>query len=185
MIRATLIALALASVPIAHAGPPDDSVYALKMSLTDQTGQPASLAAFRGHPVLITMFYGSCPRACPLLISKMKLLEQHLSPADRDDLRVLLVTLDPQRDTPEVLAGLAAAHGVDLSRWKFLRTGDAAVRELAAVLGVKYHRLAGGAIWHTSVIVSLDREGRIVGRTEGLDLDLKPLEDSLARAERR
>ena len=170
---------ALFTAGVAHASPPADSIYTLKMSLVDQDGRPATLDQFRGHPVLVTMFYGSCPQACPLLITKMKLFEQSLSPEARADLRVMLVSIDPQRDTPEALKQLARAHHVDETRWRFLRTSDDSVRELAAVLGIKYHRLNDGAFWHSSVIVVLDREGRIAGKTEGLALELAPVKASL------
>ena len=179
MIHSMMLGLALTVLAAAW---PDESLEALHIALTDQDGRPASLVQFHGHPVLITMFYGSCPQACPLLISKMKLLEKELKPAQREDLRVVLVSLDPQRDTPEALRLLARSHGVDQARWRFLRTDEDSVRLLAAVLGVKYHPLSTGAIWHGSVITVLDREGRVVGRTEGPDLDLQPLRASLQQA---
>ena len=169
---------------LAHASTPADSLYVMKMPLVDQDNHAATLDQFRGHPVLVTMFYGSCPQACPLLITKMKLFEQSLPPEQRADLRVILVSLDPKRDTPAVLSQLAKAHHVDETRWRFLRTNDDAVRELAATLDIKYHRLNNGELWHSSVIVALDREGRLVGRTEGLDLDLTPMHATFAAASR-
>ena len=163
------------------AQPAPNSIYRLHIPLIDQDGHAVALDQFRGHPVLVTMFYGSCPQACPLLVSKMKLLEQRLTPAARADLRVLLVSLDPERDTPAQLKALANAHGVDEARWRFTRTDDAHVRTLAAVLGVKYHRLNNGELWHSSVIVVLDREGQIAGRAEGLELDVPQLEGAVSR----
>lgn len=165
----------------APAAPTDDSLYQLTVPLEDQDGHAARLDRFRGHPVLVTMFYGSCPQACPLLISKMKLLEKKLTPAERAELRVLLVSLDPARDTPPALKSLARLHGVDEGRWMFARTSGDHVRDLAAVLGIKFHPLNNGAIYHSSIIVLLDGQGRMVGRSEGLELEVDGLLGQLRR----
>lgn len=180
MLPALLLALAVSAAPL-----PGDSIYALPLPLTDLDDRPAPLLELRGHPVMVTMFYGSCPKACPLLISKMKRVEQGLPPAERAELRVVLVTLDPERDTPQVLRRLATGHGVDTQRWRFLRTGPDGVRDLAAVLGIKYHRLDDGGFWHASVITLLDGEGRPVAREEGLDLETEALRAALHRLDGR
>ena len=78
------------------------------------------------------------------------------------------MSVDPERDRPEVLQALARAHGVDESRWRFLRTPDDSVREIAAVLGVKYRRLPNGGFNHSSIITVLDPSGVIQTRVEGL-----------------
>ena len=144
------------------------SVYEVSAALVDQHAQPVGLDVFRGHPVLISMFYASCPDACPLLIADLQRIEMELPPNARADLRVVLVSLDPGRDTPEALQALARAHGVDESRWRFLRAPDDSVREIAAVLGIKYRRLPDGNFNHSSIITLLDRAGVIETRVEGI-----------------
>lgn len=145
-----------------------DSVYLLEGEFTDQHGKTAKLVDFEGTPVLITMFYATCPHACPLLISDLKRIERAVPEKHRSKLRVVLVTFDPERDTPEAMAKLAAAHGVDTQRWSFLRTDPERVRELAAVLGIRYRFAKDGSIGHSSVITLLDPEGKVQGRVEGL-----------------
>jgi protein SCO1 len=144
------------------------SVYELSAGLVDQHAQPVGLDVFRGHPVLISMFYASCPDACPLLIADLQRIETELPPKVRANLRVVLVSLDPGRDTPEVLQALARAHSVDESRWRFLRTSDDSVREIAAVLGIKYRRLPDGNFNHSSIITLLDPSGVVQTRVEGI-----------------
>jgi protein SCO1/2 len=177
MKTALVLSLLLALAPRVEAAPDAraGSVYLLKGTLTDTSGKPVSLDLFRGEPVLISMFYGSCPQACPLLITRMKMLEAKLTPAARAQLRVVLVSFDPERDTPEKLKQLLTAHAVDPKRWVMLRAPNDDVRDLAAALDIKYHRLNTGAIWHTSVITVLDRQGQIVARGEGPDAPLEPL----------
>jgi protein SCO1/2 len=150
------------------AQPRGDSVYELAAPLVDQDGKTVGLDLFRGHPVLISMFYTACRDACPLLIADLKRIERGLPASTRADLRVVLVSLDPEHDTPEALRALALAQGLDTSRWRLLRAPDDTVREIAAVLGIRYRRLPEGGFNHSSVITLLDPSGVILVRVEGL-----------------
>jgi protein SCO1/2 len=148
-----------------EAAPPrGDSIYALSASLVDQRGQTVGLSLFRGHPVLISMFYANCPDACPLLIADLQGLERELPSRIKADLRIVLVSLDPERDTPDTLRALSRAHHLDESRWRLLRAPEDTVRDIAALLGIKYRRLPDGNFNHSSVITLLDSEGVIVAR---------------------
>lgn len=159
--------------------PSGESIYQLGTSLTDQSGRNVGLDLFRGHPVLIAMFYGTCPAACPTLTRDIKAIEEELTDAERADLRVLMVSFDPERDTPEHLAALAKKHGVDETRWR-LTTGDESdVRALAAVLGVQYRKMENGEFSHTTKIVLLDRDGAIAGQIDGLRQPSAPLIEKL------
>lgn len=154
--------------PSPAADPRGDSVYELSASLVDQHGNPVTLDLFRGHPVLVSMFYATCRDSCPLLIADLQRIERELSPGIRKDLRVVLVSFDPERDTPGVLRAVAEAHRVDGTRWRLLRAPEDTVREVAAVFGIKYRRLLDGSFNHSSVITLLDRSGVIVARVEGV-----------------
>lgn len=177
---------ALLVAATAHAAePPGDSVYRLSAPLSDQAGVATVLHRYRGHPVLVSMFYGSCPHVCPMLISTIQRLERELPEAQRGRLRVLMVSFDPQRDTPEQLAELAARHRVDLARWTFARPDAAGARKLAALLDIQYRGLPYGAFNHSTVVTLLDGEGRIRARTDSM-LRLDPafvalLRDATAR----
>lgn len=152
-----------------EAAPPrGDSVYALSASLVDQRGRTVGLDLFRGHPVLISMFYASCPDACPLLIADLQRMERELPPRIKGDLRIVLVSLDPERDTPDALQALARARQVDESRWRLLRAPAETVRDIAALLGVKYRRLPDGSFNHSPVITLLDPDGAIVVRDDAI-----------------
>jgi protein SCO1/2 len=146
---------------------PGRSIYALDELLVGHDGKATKLDTFRGHPVVISMFYATCPHACPTLISHVKAIEAKLDPAVRADVRILLVSFDPQNDTPEVLRSVIARHQLDGSRWQLAVATEDQSREIAAVLGIKY-RQEDGSFRHSSVITVLDREGRIVLRSDGL-----------------
>lgn len=150
----------------AHAGT-GPSLYELAIPLASASGARIALDVDRGHPTLISMFYGSCTAACPLLIRTIGTTLDQLSPAVRGDVRVVLVSFDAARDTPERLRELVQMHHLD-ERWTLAAASDADARTLAAVLGVRYRAVAGGQFFHTSAIVALDRDGRAMARMDGL-----------------
>jgi protein SCO1/2 len=159
-----LLALAAALPPSFAAAPPGDSIYQLHPALTDQDGHPYDLAATRGAPVLVSMFYSGCEMVCPVIFETIAQTVKALPAAERARLRILMVSFDPERDTVDVLKATAKRHGCD-ERWHLVRASDADVRRLAAVLGVQYRRLPSGEFNHSSSILLLDAEGRIVKRT--------------------
>jgi protein SCO1/2 len=155
LIRSLLIFYCSLSIADTH----DESLYQLKINLTDQGGAAIGLDTFRGQPVLVGMFYADCPYVCPLTIHTLQRTEAALDPVARAQLRVLLVSLDPARDTPEKLDAVARRHKLDNARWKLARTDEAGVRKLAAVLGVRFKQLPDGEFNHSTVITLLDRDG--------------------------
>jgi protein SCO1/2 len=158
--------LAFAAVAGKPAPLPADSVYRLSLPLTDSQGKVRDWGTLRGKPRIVAMFYTSCPYMCPLIIESGKAVEHQLSPAQRDRLGVVLVSLDPARDTPAALRKTIAERHVDASRWMLAAPAPADVRKAAGVLGVRYRLLADGEFNHTSALVLLDANGRIVARTE-------------------
>jgi len=147
---------------------PPNSVYNLQVPVEDQFGEITGLDRYKGQPVLITMFYASCPHVCPMLISTIKLTESKLSDEERADLRVLTISIDPKRDTPEKLRETIERHSVDATRWSMVRPDPGDLRTIAGVFGVKYKQLPDGEFSHTTRIVLLDREGTQVASSEQL-----------------
>ena len=166
--------------PAPSAAPVGPSIYSLAALLHDQRGEAIGLDVFRGHPVVVSMFYGSCPVACPLIVSHVKETLARLPEGARDDVRVLLVSFDPAHDTRAVLAGIVAARGLDSTRWTLATGSDDDVRQIAAVLGVSYRPLPEGGFAHDAVLTTLDRDGRVTARTDDPSADLAPLVNALA-----
>jgi protein SCO1/2 len=163
------------SAPLPTVTTDSPSTYGLHLGLRDFDGATIGVDVFRGHPVIVSMFYGSCPAACPLIVSNIKRIEAELPPEVRADLRVLLVSFDAARDTPEALRELARAQHVDTTRWRFASAPDDEARQLANVLGVDYRAMDDGIFAHNSVISVLDREGRIVTKSDDASAPLDPL----------
>ena len=147
---------------------PPNSVYNLQVSVEDQSGMITGLDRYQGNPVLITMFYTSCPHVCPMLVSTIKLTESKLSDEERASLRVLTISIDPERDTPEKMLDTFQLHGVDTSRWSMVRPQPDDLRTITGVFGVRYKQLPDGEFNHTTRIILLDRDGTQVASTEQL-----------------
>ena len=142
-----------------------DSVYQLPLRLTDAGGMAFDWGRHRGKPQLVSMFYSSCRYVCPLIVEAGKAVDKSLTPVQRKGLGVMLISMDPARDTPKVLAALAKERRID-PRWVLAAPAAADVRSVAGVLDVRYRQLSDGEFNHTSVLILLDADGRIVARTE-------------------
>lgn len=155
-----------ASAPAPKPAPlPRDSVYQLPVRMTDQTGRSFAWSARRGQPQLVAMFYTSCQYICPLIVDAGKGVERQLTPTQRQRLGILLISIDPKRDTPAALRVVMDKRGLDPVRWTLARPAAGDVRSIAGVLGTRYRALADGEFNHTSTLVLLDAQGRILART--------------------
>lgn len=144
------------------------SLYRMSATLTTQQNQRAGLDLYRGHPVAISMFYGSCAAACPMLITALQTYEARLDNKEREQLRVLMISFDAARDTPPQLREIAKLHGADPARWTFSSATEQDARKIAALLGVQYRSLPNGEFDHSLLITLLDRDGRKVASTTQL-----------------
>lgn len=167
-IRAALVASLLATLPAWARQPPlpRDSVYQLDVQLVDQAGKRQAWRAQRGKPRLVAMFYTSCQYICPLIVDSGKAIERQLTPVEQKRIGITLISMDPERDTPEALAAVVAKRKLDTRRWTLASPRADDVRQIAGVLGVRYRQLADGEFNHTSALVLLDAEGRVLARTE-------------------
>jgi formylglycine-generating enzyme required for sulfatase activity/cytochrome oxidase Cu insertion factor (SCO1/SenC/PrrC family) len=141
---------------------PGSSLYRLDAALTNQSGAKHGLDVYAGQPVLVTMFYGSCPAACPLLIDTLRAIERAVPPQQRERVRVLMISIDPGHDSVQSLQELAKTRHIDVSRWTLARTDARTVRRIAAVLDVQYRQLPTGGFNHSSVVTLLSPRGEIV-----------------------
>lgn len=147
---------------------PKGSFYDLGFALTNADARPVGLDVHRGHPTMVAMFYASCTQACPLMIGKVQHILSTLDPDTIAQVRVLLLSIDPEHDTPQALAEAATRHQIDRTRWVLARPEPKDVRTLAALLDVRYRAQGEGGFSHTSPITLLDREGQMVLRQAAL-----------------
>lgn len=160
--------------PSSAAALPPDSLYQLAVRLTDQEGASRDWASGRGKPRVVSMFYTSCQFICPLIIDSGKAIERSLTQAQLQRLGFVLISIDPARDTPKALKDVLEARHLDPLRWSLLSPSADDVRRIAAVLNIRYRALADGDFNHTTALILLDAEGRVLARTEQVGAKLDP-----------
>ncbi len=167
-----LALLALRAISAADADPPPAtpaaSLYQLAAPLTAQDGSAIGLDVYRGQPVLVTMFYAGCQATCPVIIDTLRSVERKLGAAQQKNLRVLLVSIDPEHDTAEALAAVARERRIDTTRWTLARTDAHTVRRIAAALNQQYRKLPDGQYSHATQISVLNARGEIVAQSATL-----------------
>ena len=159
------------------------SLYQLDAAFTDDQGRTFRLGELRGRPVVLTMFFASCGYACPLLVTDMHAIRAQLPAEIRDRAAFVLVSFDPARDTPAALATYRAQRALD-GQWTLLHGDDGAVRELAALLGVKYKQEADGMFAHSNLITVLNAQGEVVHQRTGLKGGLEETAAAVAKVSR-
>ena len=135
------------------------------------------------------MLYTNCTVSCPRILVDLKRIEAGLSADQLKDVRFVIASIDPARDTPARLSAWAADVRLDTSRFTLLTAPDATVRELAAALRVRYLPEPNGEFGHSNRIVVLDADGAIIhwqaGLGAGADETIAVLAGTGRRADRR
>jgi protein SCO1 len=160
-----------------------ESIFGLDLALLDQDGQALQLADLRGDVMLAAMVYTSCTSVCLMVTEQMKAIEHQLAAVDAD-LKYVLFSLDPGRDTPEAMRVFLRDHRLDPIRWRLMAASEDGVRDLAAVLGVKYQPEQDGEIAHSAMIFVIDEHGVVRHRQVGVGKDSTELVDAVQRARR-
>ncbi len=143
------------------------SVFELGSKFLDQNGVDVSLQDVSGETSVVAFIYTNCTATCPLIVGALKRIESALSDQELSKVRFILVSIDPDRDTPGRLADWARDTRLDLNRWTLLAGDDATIRELAVSLDARYQTLANGEIAHTNGFSVIDEQGRVVHHQPG------------------
>jgi protein SCO1/2 len=139
-------------------------------SLTDQDGHTVTLASLRGKVVLLDFIYTHCPGPCPILTSVHVQVQRELPEALKGRVQLVSITLDPERDTPEVMRAYAEKRGADFSNWSFLSGSREQIEPVLKAYGVGTAPGEGiGEIAHVVVSFLIDDQGNIVERYFGVE----------------
>lgn len=140
-----------------------DSLHHITAALTDQNGKPFSLASVTQPFTLITMFYGDCKLACPVIIQNLKQTVAALRPVDQKRLKIAVISLNAKVDTPAKLSRLMQDNQLDPAIVTLaVAKDDSDTRIWATALGIKYRRLPDGEINHSNRQVLLNQAGQFV-----------------------
>lgn len=164
-----------------EAGTPSDlSIYNLESSWTNQDAQQVHLKDLGNKVQLIAMIYSSCKNACPRIIADMKRIEAEVEEKYKNQVNLVLVSIDPEVDTPEKLKTLAQKSHLE-ENWTLLRGEADDVLELAALLGVKYKKISETDYAHSNMISVLNPQGEIKHQQIGLGVEPQETLDAIQK----
>ncbi|CAN5598398.1 SCO family protein [soil metagenome] len=132
--------------------PPDLS----GLSLVGDDGTARGLESWAGETLLVFFGFTHCPDVCPLTMAYLAGLYQDLG--EPGDLQVVMITVDPARDSPEVMRDYVSGFHPDFAGL----TGSAeAITQAASRFYIGHQRGADGMVIHTDVVLLVDRQGRM------------------------
>ena len=130
-----------------------------EFTLTNQDGKRLALKELRGKVLAITFIFASCVDTCPLLTAKLAGIQKRLGSDFGSKVHFVSITVDPERDTPEVLKRYAEAYKANLSGWAFMTGSQAEIREVAKRYGIYYKKTPRGDVDHTFLTSLIDQKG--------------------------
>jgi protein SCO1/2 len=158
------------------------------VTLVDESGASRSLAEWRGRVLVVTFIYTRCPLPdfCPRMDQNFAAIQREIlkDPALGDRVALLSVSIDPQFDTPEILAAHARRAGADTRVWRFATGDPETVTRLAGRFGVSVFREGSDAssITHNLRTAIVKPDGTLAAALTGNDWTPAALLDAARRA---
>lgn len=166
--RRRLLLSTLALLPLAGCGKDTPPLHGMDLSgmptgdfqLQDTDGQTRRLADYQGHPIMLFFGFTQCPDVCPTALTRAVEIKSLLG-ADADKLRVLFITVDPERDTPEILRAYTQAFDPGFTG---LRGTAEQTRAAAQSFKVFFQKVPTGSSYtmdHTALTYVIDAQGKL------------------------
>jgi len=149
----------------------DLSIYNLPSKWTNQNGKNIEMKDLKGKVLVMVMIYTSCKAACPRLVADMRNIESRLPEDVKENVQLVLVSIDPEVDTPKRLKSFSIENKMEGNQWVFLRSTEENTREFAAVLAVNYKKVSPIDFSHSNIISVFNTEGELVFQQEGLGVN--------------
>lgn len=148
----------------------EGSLYQVESTWVNQDADTLRLGDLRGRVIVLAMTYTHCEFSCPLIVADMKSIIDEVPADEKTRVGLVLLSIDPDRDTPEVMKTFAATKGLSPDQWTLLRGEADDVMEMAALLGMRYKKMPDGEFAHSNIITLLSLRGEIVYQQKGLGL---------------
>ena len=139
-------------------------------SLTSQDGETITLSSLRGKVLAVTFIFTTCADTCPVLTALMAHVKEELGADFGTRIGFVSISVNPGRDTPEVLKNYAEAFTVDLAGWAFLTGSPEAIGDVARAYGVAVFKTAEG-VDHTFLTSLVDLQGMLRVQYLGTSFD--------------
>lgn len=150
---------------------PEMSIFNLPSNWKNQDNEKVSLIDLKGNVLVMVMIYTSCTSACPRLVSDMRNIEKQIPENQKENVKLVFVSIDPLTDTPEKLNAFAKENKMEEDQWVFLTGTEEDTREFAAVLAVSYKQISPMDFSHSNIISVFNTDGVMVHQQEGLGVD--------------
>ena len=151
----------------------EESIFNLTSKWNTEEGEEIQLKDLKGKTLVMVMIYTSCKAACPRLVADMRNIEAQISDEKIKNIQFVLVSIDPETDTPERLKNFAKENLMNEEHWTFLQGTVSGVREFANVLSVKYKEISPIDFSHSNIISVFNAAGELKHQQEGLGVDNK------------
>ena len=149
----------------------DLSIYNLPSKWTTQDNKNIEMVDLKGKVLVMVMIYTSCKAACPRLVADMRNIESHLPENIKKNVQLVLVSIDPEVDTPKKLKAFSIENKMEGDQWLFLRSTEENTREFAAVLAVNYKKISPMDFSHSNIISVFNAEGELAFQQEGIGVN--------------
>jgi protein SCO1/2 len=146
-----------------HAG-----LYDIQTTFTDEFGKQFSLSKMKGQTTIVSMAYTSCKGSCPVIIQKMKMLNQEFLKKGKK-LKFLIVTFDPETDTPAVLHEYRKKTDFHDDNFIFLHASPKETRKFSMHVGIRYSKDTDDSIMHDNKITAVSKTGKVLAEQDNLN----------------
>jgi protein SCO1/2 len=153
-------------------------------SLVDQDGRPFSFRQLQGHTVSLNFIFTSCPVSCPLQTQALTQVQRTMAEAGETRVRLVSVTMDPARDTPEVLRRYAMTLGANLAGWSFVTGAPEEITWLHRHFNAQVKAREGGQFDHRVAVYLLDAGGRLLQTYAAQPLDVHRVVEEMLTVDR-
>ena len=150
-----------------------DSIFNVNSEWEKQDGSKISLTDFKGKVIVTAMIFTSCKTACPRLTSEMRNISKKVGKVDPDEIQYVLISIDPETDTPEVMKAYLKTNQFDEKEWTFIRSSEEDTRELANIMAIKYKEISPMEFSHSNIISVYAKDGTLAFQKEGLDENIE------------
>jgi protein SCO1/2 len=142
--------------------PTDESIYNSSSVWLNRHGEEVRLKQLQSKYQVVAMLYTHCEYACPRIMADMKRIRDEIPSGLLEETNFTIVSIDPERDTPERFREFAKENDLSDERWTLLHGDQGDVLELAALLGVKFKRISETDFSHSNMITLLNKNGEVI-----------------------
>ncbi|MBB6329689.1 protein SCO1/2 [Chryseobacterium sediminis] len=158
-----------------------DSIYNVQTNWEKQDGENITFSDLKGKVLVTAMIFTSCKTACPKLTAEMRTIAQKVGKVDPKDIQYVLISIDPENDTPKVMKRYLYVNRFDEKEWTFIRGNEEDTRELANIMAVKYKQISPIEFSHSNIITVYSKKGTLAFQKEGLDSNYEAIVNEIKK----